>query len=184
MVEPTALYDLFKERQSDRKFDLTKPVEEAVLHRIVEAACMAPSAVNQQPWHVVAVCEREAALRVGKAAHGGIVAINKFTVTAPAHLFIVGDAGNIWARIGGKARNIDFAPFDIGIFIGHLVLAIEAEGLGSCIIGSLNGEAVAKELGIPANKRVLFDIVVGHPLEETRNKRRRPINEVLHIGKW
>ena len=46
---------LASRRQSDRAFDTQRPVEKEKLQRILEAACIAPSACNSQPWHFVVV---------------------------------------------------------------------------------------------------------------------------------
>lgn len=178
------LYDLFQERQSDRKFDLTRPVEPEVLHRIVSKSQLAPSACNTQPWEVVIVSDTEQAKQVGEVALKGIVGMNKFVATAPAHILIIAERPNIPSYVGGKLRGIDFVPYDIGIFMAHVSLAAAAEGLGSCIIGMFNGKGVAELLGIPKGHRVLFDIVVGYSQDKHRDKKRKSEEEVVHFNKW
>lgn len=182
-MDKESLYALFRARQSDRKFDLQRDVDAATVKRIVEGAITAPSAVNQQPYSVIAVSDRAEAAKIGQAALKG-VAINKFVATAPAHLFIIAERSSVLGSIGNLIRNINFVPFDIGIFMAYLCLAAEAEGLGSCIIGSLNGNEVARQLGVPKSKRVVFDIVLGYSTEVKRDKKRRALEEVLHTGRW
>lgn len=183
-MENQALYQLFEERQSDRKFDLSRPVEEEVVCRIVDAARLSPSACNSQPWDVVAVTDPEKAKAIGEAALKGIIGLNKFIETAPVHIIIVAKNPNAISYLGGKMRNINFVPYDIGIFMAHLTLAAAAEGLGTCMIGIFNGKAVAEELGVPHGERVVFDIVLGYSADKTRTKKRRKLGEVLHLNKW
>lgn len=178
------LYTLFHQRQSDRKFDTLRPVDPETVYRIVAAAGLAPSACNSQPWEIVAVTDPAEAKRVGKAALKGIVGMNKFVATAPVHLIIVEKKTNFFSYVGSHLRKVDFAHYDVGIFMAHLCLAAAAEGLGSCIIGMLNGKAVAQELGIPLDRRVMFDIILGYSTDKQREKKRKPSEQILHKEKW
>ena len=106
---------------------------------------------------------------------------NKFLLQAPVHILIIGDRpGALAATMGKTFRDINYVPYDLGILIAHLVLAVEAEGLGSCIVGWLNGRKVAKVLGIPKTKKVLFDISVGYSLD---SKRPKP-EDCIHYNGW
>ena len=79
--------ELVKARQSDRAYDKTRPVESEKLERILEAARLAPSACNAQPWKFVVVTDPELAIKVGKASAG--LRMNKFAKDAPVHILIV-----------------------------------------------------------------------------------------------
>ena len=79
--------ELVKARQSDRAYDKTRPVESEKLERILEAARLAPSACNAQPWKFVVVTDPELAIKVGKASAG--LGMNKFAKDAPVHILIV-----------------------------------------------------------------------------------------------
>lgn len=57
-------------RQSDRAYDKTRAVEPEKLERILEAARLAPSACNAQPWKFVVVTDSELSAKVGKASAG------------------------------------------------------------------------------------------------------------------
>ena len=72
--------DLAVQRQSDRAFDSSRPVEKEKLERILEAARMAPSACNAQPWRFVVITDPELAVKVGKATAG--LGMNKFAKDA------------------------------------------------------------------------------------------------------
>ena len=84
---------LVMSRQSDRAYDKERSVEPEKLERILEAARLAPSACNAQPWKFVVVTDRELSRKVGKAAAG--LGMNKFAKDAPVHILVVEESANI-----------------------------------------------------------------------------------------
>lgn len=164
-------------RQSDRAYDMTRPVEADKLERILEAARLSPSACNAQPWKFVVVTDPELAVKVGKATAG--LGMNKFAKNAPVHILIVEESMNITSYLGTKIKDKYFPLIDIGIASAHITLAAEAEGLGSCILGWFDEKEIKQLLGIPANKRLLLDITIGYPAKAKRKKSRKPIEKVV-----
>ena len=150
---------LVMSRQSDRAYDKEHSVEPEKLERILEAARLAPSACNAQPWKFVVVTDRELSRKVGKAAAG--LGMNKFAKDAPVHILIVEESANITSLLGGKVKDKHFPLIDVGIAASHIVLAAESEGLGSCILGWFDEKEIKQLTGIPASKRLLLDIIVG-----------------------
>ena len=164
-------------RQSDRAYDMTRPVEAEKLERILEAARLSPSACNAQPWKFVVVTDPELSVKVGKATAG--LGMNKFAKNAPVHILIVEESMNITSYLGTKIKDKYFPLIDIGIASAHITLAAEAEGLGSCILGWFDEKEIKQLLGIPANKRLLLDITIGYPAKAKRKKLRKPIEKVV-----
>ncbi|VFB14647.1 NADH dehydrogenase/NAD(P)H nitroreductase [Bacteroides heparinolyticus] len=169
-------------RQSDRAYDKARVVEPEKLERILEAACLAPSACNAQPWKFVVVTDPELSVKVGKAAAG--LGMNKFAKDAPVHILIVEESMNVTSFLGAKIKDKYFPLIDIGIAASHIVLAAESEGLGSCILGWFDEKDIKKLTGIPANKRLLLDIAVGYPLKEKRKKLRKPKEKVISYNNY
>ena len=168
---------LVMSRQSDRAYDKEHSVEPEKLERILEAARLAPSACNAQPWKFVVVTDRELSRKVGKAAAG--LGMNKFAKDAPVHILIVEESANITSLLGGKVKDKHFPLIDVGIAASHIVLAAESEGLGSCILGWFDEKEIKQLTGIPASKRLLLDIIVGFPLKEKRKKIRKVKEKVI-----
>ncbi|WP_321331350.1 nitroreductase family protein [uncultured Bacteroides sp.] len=169
-------------RQSDRAFDKKRAIEPEKLEYILEAARLAPSACNAQPWKFVVVTDRELAVKVGKAAAG--LGMNKFAKDAPVHILVVEDSANISSILGGKIKNKHFPLIDLGIVTAHIILAAESEGLGSCVLGWLDEEEVKSLTGIPASKRLLLDIVIGYPMKEKRKKIRKSIEKIISYNHY
>lgn len=169
-------------RQSDRAYDKARVVEPEKLERILEAARLAPSACNAQPWKFVVVTDPELSAKVGKAAAG--LGMNKFAKDAPVHILIVEESMNVTSFLGAKIKDKYFPLIDIGIAASHIVLAAESEGLGSCILGWFDEKDIKKLTGIPANKRLLLDVAIGYPLKEKRKKLRKPKEKVISYNNY
>lgn len=170
---------LVADRQSDRAFDSNKMVEAEKIHRILEAARLAPSACNSQPWHFIIVDEPELKNKVADATSSRILGINHFTKQAPVHIVVVEENVNFSAAFGGWAKNKHFPHIDIGIATAHMCLAAENEGLGTCILGWFDEEKIKKLLNIPKDKRVLLDIVVGYSTQTKREKKRKDFDTIV-----
>ena len=173
---------LVQARQSDRSYDKERPVEPEKLERILEAARLAPSACNAQPWKFVVITDKELAQKAGKAAAG--LGMNKFAKDAPVHILIVEESANITSLLGGKVKDKHFPLIDIGIAASHMVLAAESEGLGSCILGWFDEKKIKQLTGIPSSKRLLLDIIIGYPLKEKRKKIRKAREKVVSYNKY
>lgn len=178
----TDFLSLVNSRQSDRAYDINRPVEPEKLERILEAGRLAPSACNAQPWKFVVITDKELAMKVGKAAAG--LGMNKFACQAPVHILIVEESANITSLLGGKVKNKHFPLIDIGIVAAHFTLAAESEGLGSCIIGWFDEKEIKRLTGIPDSKRLLLDIVIGYPVKEKRKKIRKDEDKVISYNKY
>lgn len=173
---------LVASRQSDRVYDKERSVEPEKLNRILEAARLAPSACNAQPWKFIVVTEPELAVKVGKATAG--LGMNKFAKDAPVHILIVEESANITSLLGTKIKDKYFPLMDIGIAASHISLAAEAEGLGSCILGWFDEKKIKSLLGIPEKKRLLLDITIGYSLKPKRPKSRKPAEKVISFNKY
>jgi nitroreductase len=164
-------------RQSDRAYDKARPVEREKLERIMEAARLAPSACNAQPWKFVVVTEPELAHQIGRATAS--LGMNKFAKDAPVHILIVEESANITSMLGSKIKHKYFPQIDIGIAAAHIVLAAENEGLGSCILGWFDEPEIKRLTGIPSAKRLLLDITIGYPAKEKRKKSRKAAEKII-----
>lgn len=166
-------------RQSDRAFDPNRMVEKEKLERIIQAARMAPSACNAQPWHLIVVDEPELKSKVADANSARLLGMNHFTKQAPVHILLVEEKVNLTSGIGGLVKNKDYAQLDLGIVAAHIALAAHAEGLGSCILGWFDEPKMRKLLDIPKTKRVWLDIVIGYSMQPLREKKRKPISQIV-----
>lgn len=175
--------DLVAERQSDRDYD-TRPVEQEKLERIYEAARLAPSACNAQPWKIIAVDKPEIRHAIADAASNKIVGINHFTKKAPVQFVIVEEKANLLSSFGSWSQHKHYPHLDLGILAAHIILAATDEGLGSCVIGWFNEQKIKDILHIPNSKRVLMVILLGYSTQSHRTKKRKSLSEILSFNTY
>ena len=176
--------ELVSSRQSVRGFDAERQVEKEKIARIVEAARLAPSACNAQPWSFVVVDEPELKNKVADATSSRILGMNHFTKQAPVHMLLVEEKVNLSSGFGGWVKKKDFAQMDLGIVAAHIVLAAQAEGLGTCIVGWFDEDKVKSLLNIPSSKRVWLDIIIGYGTQSLRKKSRKSTDSVLSYNTY
>jgi nitroreductase len=169
-------FELINKRQSCRKYS-DKAVEKEKLVKCIEAARMAPSACNSQPWHFVVVNKKELSAKVALCLQDKIM--NKFTSECSAFIVVVEESGNLTSRAGALIKQQDYRSIDIGIATEHICLAAAAQDLGTCILGWFDEKELKKLLNISKLKRIKLVVAIGYPKDDNiRNKVRKNINEI------
>jgi nitroreductase len=176
--------DLANKRYSVRNYKNT-PVPQEKINRCIEAARLAPSACNSQPWKFVIVDDAELVKRLAKAAFQGLLDFNHFALKAPVLVLVVSERQKIFAKFGGVVKRKNFSLMDIGIAAEHFCLGAADEGLGTCILGWFNEKKAKKILSIPKLKRVELIISLGFSAdEEIPHKNRKSTDEILSCNKY
>jgi nitroreductase len=183
MFDGKELLGLITSRQSDRKYS-DKQVEREKLTRLIEAGRMAPSACNAQPWKFIVVTEPKLIARVAEAASAKLIGMNSFVGQAQAIIVVVREKPNLSSKVGATIKNKDYSLIDIGIATENICLQAKAEGIGSCIIGWFDESEIRKLLAIPKSKRVELLITLGYSLSDQKEKRRKPVEEVVSYNKY
>ena len=162
-------------RQSCRSYDETREVAQEKLDSVLEAARLAPSACNSQPYHFT-VCRGQAAKEVAAATQG--MGMNKFSSQAPVLIVISEATYNKSAALGAKVKGNDYRSIDIGITTAYLTAEATAQGLSTCILGWFDDDKVRKICGIDQSVRLV--ITLGYAKDEAlRNKKRKGISELV-----
>ena len=183
MTSGKEMLELIAGRQSDRKY-LDIPVEREKIERILEAGRISPSACNAQPWKFIVVDNTELKTKIAKAAAAKLIGMNVFINQAPMLIVIVREKPNFSSKVGATIKNKDYSRIDIGIAAENICLQAEAEGLGSCMVGWFDEPLLKKLLSIPGSKRVELIITIGYSRSEQREKKRKPVNEVVSYNKY
>ena len=170
--------ELAKKRESVRRY-AAKPVPREAINRCLEAARLAPSACNSQPWSFIVVDDPALKDRIADGAFSGVYSMNAFAGKAPVLVVVVRNRSSRFAAIGGFFRQGRYNLIDIGIACEHFILQAAEEGVGTCWLGWFNERAVKKALGIPAGRKVDIIISMGYPEDGvTREKVRMKLNEM------
>ena len=171
--------ELYTHRQSCRAFDGT-PVEQTLLKEICELALLAPSACNAQPWKLVAVTG-EKVRQIAACTQS--LGMNKHASNAGAFVVVIEGKSNLTAKLGGRMKGVDFTPGDVGIMTAHLILAADAAGVSSCILGWRDEKSIRRVLSLDDDARIPYVIALGYAKKDdpVRPKTRKLSSETLTL---
>lgn len=181
-----AIDPIYVNRWSTRSFS-DKQVEEDKLHAIIEAATLAPSAANWQPWHfIVAQSDEERQLVLDFLYEGNAIWC-QFVPT-----FIVLTSRKIHAETGNPIAS---HAFDSGTAWGFLALEANRQGLMTHAMTGLDKDKATEVLGIPEDYELQAVIAVGYHDPSNKNlnetliarevpSHRKPIQDVMSRGKF
>lgn len=176
--------DLAAKRCSVRRY-LGRAVEREKIERCLDAARLAPSACNSQPWKFVVIDEPQLRDKVAKLTFGPVLSFNHFSMTAPVLVLLIAERPKIIAKIGGKLKQKNFTQMDIAIAAEHFCLAAAEQDLGTCIMGWFDEEGVKNLLNIPAKKRIELIITAGYPDPEYDHpKKRKPLDKIRTYNRY
>lgn len=184
MTEFSNFLELVNCRRSVRGY-LNKTVEREKIERCIEAARLAPSACNAQPWSFIIVDDPEIKNKIADKTSNTLLPLNHFTKQAPVHIVAIMEGANLTSKIGTKIRDKYFPMFDIGIAVEHICLQAVEEGLGTCIIGWFDEPAIKKILNIPLSKRVALIVTLGYPASDNlKSKKRKSIDSIMSYNSY
>jgi nitroreductase len=168
-------WDAIRSRRNVRAFE-DRPIPPEDLDRILEAAWRTPSARNEQPWDFVVCTDRETLRRLAATWRGaGHVAGSAATVV-------------LVAPIPADQRERDWIEYDMGQATLSMMLVAADRGIGSCHAALEDQELARQILGLPDDRfcvgQVAFGYPADRPLRPIARPSRRPLDEVVHRGRW
>ena len=179
------MIESIQHRRSIRKFT-SDPIDPEKLEAMLEAAKLAPSGNNKQPWTFIVVQSEQQRLAVMEACHR-----QTWMITAPAFIVAVAD---ISARVETKPGlyldenspdwELKRAIRDTAIATENILLEADAQGLGTCWVGFFVQSEIRPVLGIPDDKFVLAVIPLGYADQEPPARPRRALEEIVRYERW
>lgn len=159
-----------QERRSIRQYK-KDPIPEDDLLRVVEAARLAPSGKNLQPWKFIIVRDEGLKQRLARASSE-----QYFIAEAPVIIVACGFPDDCYERMGQYMKSW---TVDVAIALEHLILQAQEDGFGTCWIGSFREEEVKSILNIPEDVKVLALTPLGYPAEAPPYRGRKRIDEIV-----
>jgi nitroreductase len=157
--------DLIHKRRSVRRY-ADRPIAKEDVLKCLEAARLAPSACNSQPWHFIVIDRPQLRKRVAERIFSGLYSMNKFAQEAPVLVAVVSEKMKFLASVGSQVRDTRYFLMDIGIACEHLILQAQELGIGSCWMGWFDEKALKEELKIAKDKKIDIVIALGYAAEE------------------
>ncbi len=167
-------FELIQNRYSVRAYR-PDPIEDEKLEKLLEAARLAPTAANRQPFQLIVIRTE------GRKEELQRIYRREWFVQAPIIICAcaVGDEG--WVRSEDKKR---YRDVDIAIVMDHLILAATALGLGTCWIAAFNPTVAREVLALPDNVEPIIFTPVGYPADKPEPKERKSLSELVRYERW
>lgn len=152
------------------------PVPDSLLQQVLEAARLAPSACNRQPFRVLVIHTR------GREAELLRIYPKDWFVQAPMVLAVCAVPGEAWVR--SRYDGWSAAETDATIATDHLLLAAADLGLGTCWIAAFDPAAAREVLGLPEGIVPVAFTPLGWPADTPGPKERKPLEDLVHHERW
>ena len=164
--------ELIETRYSARAYK-PDPVEEEKLQQVLEAARLAPTAANRQPFRIIVI------RTAGREPELSRVYGKEWFVQAPLVICACAVPTEAWVRSDGK----NYSDVDVAIVVDHITLAAADVGLGTCWVGAFDPAAARKVLGLPDDVEPIAFTPLGYPADEPKPKKRKPLSELVRYEK-
>lgn len=172
---------LCQHRHSVRRF-ADRQVERSKLEICLEAARLAPSADNIQPWRFIVFDDPNQKVKLVEAAFRGVFAVSRWAAKAPVLVCLLLKE-HLLVKLGGSAAGSPLQFIDVGIAGEHFALACAEQGLGTCWIGWFDTRAVSRLLQLRSRGlRPVALFAVGYPAPDLlpRPHRRKELSEIAY----
>lgn len=166
---------MLETRQSCRAYDAARVPARETLEQLLQAARLAPSACNSQPYHFY-IAQGEAARAVGETTRS--MGMNAFTADVPAFFVVAEQPYNASAAMGARMKNQDYRAADIGLAVSQLVYRAHELGLATCILGWFDEKALQQLTGTSARIRLVVAVGYAKEGDALRPKKRKTAEEL------
>jgi len=165
--------ELIEKRYSVRAYR-PDPVEDGKLQQVLEAARLAPTAANQQPFQFIVIHT------AGREAELKRIYNRDWFGQAPLVICACGIPAQGWVRRDGK----NYSDVDVAIAMDHLVLAATNAGLGTCWVAAFDPDAAREVLGLPEGVEPVAFTPLGYPADQPKSKKRKALSELVRYDNW
>ena len=165
--------ELVRTRYSVRAYEPI-PVEEEKLQLVLEAARLAPTAANRQPFRLIVITTE------GREAELQRIYSRKWFTQAPLIICACAVPAEAWVRMDDKV----YADVDVTIAMDHLILAARSLDLGTCWIADFDPAVAREVLGLPDGVDPVFFISLGYPAVQPGSKTRKPLSDLVRYERW
>ena len=165
--------ELISRRYSVRAYK-SDPVEDKILLKVLEAARLAPTAANRQPFQIIVIHTS------GRKDELYRIYRREWFAQAPLLICACGVSRQSWVR-EDKRRYLDV---DVAIVMDHLILAATNLGLGTCWVAAFNESEARRILGLPDEVVPLIFTPLGYPADTPSRKERKALSELIRYERW
>ena len=165
---------LARKRCSVRQYS-DRSVEPEKMDYVLEAARLAPSAVNKQPWRILLIESEEKRQQLQSCYD------REWFKQAPLYLIVCGNHEESWKRAEDGKDHVDV---DVAILTEHLCLAAAEQGLGTCWVCNFNVARCKQLFDLPDDLEPIVLLPLGYPADESvfeGEKKRKALAEIYAL---
>lgn len=175
MEEFNDFISLVKSRYSCRSYQPTE-IDRETITEILNAARLAPSACNKQPWKFMVIEATRERAWIHECYD------RDWVKEAPIFIIALANHDEGWHR---EIDNKDHTDIDLAIAIEHICLAASSFGLGSCWICNFDVSKCMSLFNIPEEWEPVAIIPIGHPTTNIYpEKKRKSLSDIVKWGKF
>jgi nitroreductase len=169
--------DVIRKRRMVRAYQ-DRPVDDAIVQKILAHAHQAPSAGFKQPQEFIVVRQPEIKRALGRAAFDQM-----YLAEAPVVIVVCADTSRPAERYGKRGR--EFYSVIDGAFAAMIILLTAvSQGLGCAFVGAFDDAQVARVLGMPRHVRPIGIMPIGYSAEAPEQYDRIPLERIVHEDGW
>ncbi len=165
--------EVIAKRYSVRGFK-PDPVEEDKLGRVLEAARLAPTACNRQPFRFIVFHTTGGESEIRR------IYDRAWFVQAPIIICACAIPSKAWVRRDGR----NYADIDTAIAMDHLILAATDLGLGTCWVAAFDIAALREILHLPRDVEPIAITPLGYPAVAPGPKDRQELSALVRYERW
>lgn len=170
--------ELVKSRTSVRQY-LDKPIPRDILLACIEAARLAPSACNTQPWKFLIIDDPDFIGKIADKICHSVYSFNKFIAAAAALVIVISDKEGFLRQAAGALKGTNYYLIDIGIAVEHIALQAQELGIGSCWIGWFDEKKLKDALRLPRKSKIDALLALGYyDPQALKQKPRKSLEEI------
>jgi nitroreductase len=195
------LREVVRRRRMVRRFD-PRPLPAETLERILRSATRAPSAGFSQGLDLLVLEGPEAVRGFWRATTDPRFGKPYSTAEPPVIVLVLADKQAYLDRYAAADKAglgmdveagwpVPYWDMDAAMAVMLMLLTAVDEGVGAWWFGVFSGaEALLRDLGVPAGRRLVGAVALGYPAADDRpggsatTRPRRPLDEVVHRGRW
>ncbi len=166
-------HSLIKKRYSVRAYR-SDPVEKEKLEQVLEAARLAPTASNRQPFRIVVVRTE------GRQEEMRRLYDRDWFVEPPILICVCAVKSEAWVSRGG----MNYVYVDVAIVMDHIILAATDLGLGTCWIGAFDKDEAREAFNLPDDLEPVVMTPLGYSADQPEPRERRSIEELVRYERW
>lgn len=163
---------LINKRYSCRQYS-SEPVPQDLLDKVLEAARLAPTAANKQPFKLFVIPSSKYQTQLAK------IYPKDWFVQAPYVICACALPDQGWVR--HRFDNQNYSTVDVSIVVDHITLQAADLGLATCWVGAFDPQAAREQLELPIELVPIAFTPLGYPLDSPTNKERKPLNDLVEF---